>query len=293
MADETTTVAVLGTGIMGAPMARNLAEAGLSVRAWNRTRAKAEPLSEAGAQIADSPAEAADGADVVLTMLADADAVVAAMDGNEGALAAVGGDSVWAQMATVGIAGTERCQSLADDHGIALVDAPVLGTREPAEQGGLVVLASGPDAALERCAPIFDAVGSKTVTLGAAGEATRLKVVLNHWILALVEGLAETVALAEGIDVDPRSFLETIAGGPLDSPYAQMKGEAMAAREFPPSFALELALKDAELVREAADRHDLELPLIEAVARQMRRATEAGHGREDMAATVRASLPPG
>jgi 3-hydroxyisobutyrate dehydrogenase len=169
----------------------------------------------------------------------------------------------------------------------------VLGTKEPAENGQLVVLAAGPDEALDRCQPIFEGVGQRTLALGEAGEATRLKVVLNHWILTVVEGLAETVALAEGIDVDPRRFLEAISGGPLDSAYAQAKGRLMIGRDFPASFALELALKDAELVREAAARHHLELPLIDAVARQLSRAEEAGHGREDMAATFLASAPTG
>ncbi len=282
----TQTVAVLGTGIMGAPMARSLAAAGLSVRAWNRTREKADPLSDDGVQVARSPGDAVSGADAVVTMLADADAVVATM---EEAVAEAGPDTVWAQTATIGIEGIERCQALADERGLKLVDAPVLGTKQPAEQSALIVLASGPDEAVERCRPLFDAIGSKTIELGDAGEATRLKVVLNHWILVLVEGLAETMALAEGIDVDPARFLEAIAGGPLDSGYAQVKGGSMLEREFPPSFPLELASKDAELVREATARHDLTLPLIEAISAQFRAADAAGHGREDMAAVVWAS----
>lgn len=284
----TTTVAVLGTGTMGAPMARNMAAAGLPVRAWNRTREKAEALTDQGIAVAATPSEAVAGASLVVTMLADADAVIATM---EEAIDAMDRDAVWVQAATVGIAGIERSQALAEEHHVALVDAPVLGTKGPAEEGTLIVLAAGAHAALERCAPAFEAIGSKTVRLGQVGEATRLKVVLNHWILALVEGLAETVALAEGIDVDPELFLETISGGPLDAGYAQTKGRAMASRELAPSFALELAAKDADLVREAAARHDLHLPLIETVAAQLRRAADAGHGREDMAAAIHASAP--
>jgi 3-hydroxyisobutyrate dehydrogenase len=284
-------VAVVGTGIMGAPMARNLVAAGSEVRAWNRTREKAEALAGDGVEVAGSPAEAAEGADVVLTMLSDADAVASAMEGPGGALATMEDDAVWAQTSTIGIAGTERCQLLADQRGVALVDAPVLGTKQPAEQGQLVVLASGPGAALERCAPLFEAVGQKTIELGEAGAGTRLKVVLNHWILALVETLAETVALAEGLGLEPRTFLDTIAGGPLDSPYAQLKGDMMVEGEFPPSFTLDLARKDAELVLEAADRHGLDLPLIGVVAERLARGVEAGHAHEDMAATYFTSTP--
>lgn len=286
------TVAVLGTGIMGAPIAANLAAAGYSVRAWNRTRSKAEALAGAGVEVADTPAEAVRGTDAAVTMLADGDAVASAMEGPDGGLAGLAPDAIWVQASTVGIAGIERCQALADEHSATLVDAPVLGTKQPAEQGALIVLASGPGAARERCAPLFGAIGSKTLDLGdEPGAGTRLKLVVNSWLVALTEAVAETIALAEGIDVDPRRFLETISGGPLDLPYAQLKGGAMIERGFEPSFPLDLALKDAELVREAAERHDLALPLIDAVAAQMRRASDAGHGREDMAATYFASAP--
>src|SRR3954462_6134679 len=137
-----TTIAVLGTGIMGAPIARNLLAAGHTVRVWNRTRAKAEPLASDGATVCATPAEAADGAEVLLTMLADADAVEQSVTGDDGALTALtrgGRDVVWLQMATVGIAGSDHLSELAARHSIAYVDAPVLGTKQPAEQGALTV----------------------------------------------------------------------------------------------------------------------------------------------------------
>ena len=248
-------IAFLGTGIMGAPMARNTAAAGHDVRVWNRTRQKAEAVD--GVQVAGSPEEAVAGADVVVTVLADGDAVTAAME-DGGALAAMADDALWLQMSTVGIAATEALAALAEERDVPFVDAPVLGTKAPAEQGALTVLASGPDDVHERCAPVFDAVGVKTVWLGQAGTATRAKLVLNHWVLGLTEAVAETVALAEALDIDPQLFLDTIEGGPLDSGYAQMKGGAMIARSFDPSFTLALARKDAGLVLEAAERHEHE-----------------------------------
>lgn len=281
-------VAMLGTGIMGLPMARRLLAAGVEVRAWNRTREKAQPLEADGARVAGSPAEAVHGAELVITMVADGDAVAATME-DGGALSAMSDGAVWLQMSTVGIAATEALQALADERGVAFVDAPVLGTKKPAEQGGLTVLASGPDEARERCRPVFDAVGSKTLWLGEAGAGTRMKLVLNNWVLSLVESLAETVALAESLAIDPRLFLETIEGGPYGPPSAALKGGAMVEREFPPSFPLSLALKDAGLVLEAAERKRLELPVTRAAQAQMRRAVEAGHGDEDMAATYWAS----
>ena len=271
-------VAVLGTGTMGAAMARNIAEAGMSVRVWNRTRERAE---QTGLEVADDPAAAVAGADAMLTMLADGNAVEEVA---EQALGALDDDAVWVQMSTVGIAANEKLAKLAQEHGITFVDAPVLGTKAPAEQGQLVVLASGSSDAVERGEPVFDAVGMKTVVLGEVGEGTRLKLVLNAWLGDLVDSLAETIAFAEAIDIDPQQFLQAIEVGPLGPAYAQLKGKMMIEREFPTSFSLDLMRKDAGLVREAAERHDFEAPLMEAAARVFDRAIEAGHGDEDMAA---------
>lgn len=285
------TVALLGTGIMGAPMARNLAEAGLDVRVWNRSAEKAEPLGEHGVGVAATPAEAAGDADLVVTMLADTDAVIAAMEGENGALAALDDDAVWVQMGTVGVAGTERLADLARERGVAFVDAPVLGTKAPAEQGALIILASGPGAALDRCGPVFDAVGSRTMRVGEAGAGTRLKLVVNNWILATVENVAETVALAEGLGVDPRLWLEAMKGGAMDIPYAHSKTAAILERKLEPSFRLELARKDVGLVLEAAERAGVDLGLSRVVAERFSRAIELGHGDEDMAAAYFGTAP--
>jgi 3-hydroxyisobutyrate dehydrogenase len=280
------TVAVLGTGIMGGPMARNVAEAGLDTRVWNRTREKAEAVE--GAEVADTPAEAVEGVDIVVTMLADGSAVEKVMT-EGGALEAMRDDAIWLQASTVGIEWTERLTGLAEDRGMTYVDAPVLGTKAPAEQGELTVLASGPDNALDACQPVFDAIGSKTVRLGEAGGGTRLKLVINNWLLSLLGNLGETIAFAESIGVPPESFLEAIDGGAVGAPYAQIKGPMMIEREFPTSFPLKLALKDLELVLEAAERHDAEMPVASAAARNFRRAVDDGHGDEDMAAVYHAS----
>jgi 3-hydroxyisobutyrate dehydrogenase len=283
-----TTVAILGTGIMGSGMARSALRAGLAVRVWNRTRESAEALAGDGAVVAGSAAEAVEGAGVVATMLSDADAVLAVA---EDAIPAAGGGATWAQTSTIGLDGHERCAQLAARHGVELVDAPVVGTKQPAEQGKLTVLASGPDGARERCEPFFDAVGQRTLWLGEAGAGTRMKLVVNTWIVSLVEGLGESMALADALGIDKRGFLETIEGGPLDLPYAQLKGAMMIDRSFDPAFALELAAKDARLVVEAAEREGLDLPLPRAIARRMEEGVDAGRGGEDMAATYLTSAP--
>ena len=284
-------IAVLGTGIMGAAMARNLLSAGMEVRVWNRSREKAEPLTDDGATVADSPTEAAEGAEFVLTMLADADAVAEAAGGENGALSALPEDGVWLQTSTVGLEGQEKLAGIADEHGVYYVDAPVLGTKEPAEQGQLIVLASGPEEVRERCQPVFDAVGSKSLWLGSAGAGSDLKLVTNNWIVGLLCALAETISFAEALGVDPNRFLEVIEGGPLGVPYAQMKGQMMIEEEFPTSFSANLARKDANLVLQAAEANGLRLPLTEAAAEHFDEAINAGHGEEDMAAIYQATRP--
>ncbi|MGZ6672993.1 MAG: NAD(P)-dependent oxidoreductase [Solirubrobacteraceae bacterium] len=279
-------IAVLGTGVMGAPMARNLARAGHEVRAWNRSPDKAAALRDDGIDVRDDPAAAAAGADVVLTMLADADA---ALDVGQRANLADG--QIWWQASTIGLEGIEQCAGLADETGAVLVDAPVLGTRLPAEEGKLVVLASGPDSALDACAPLFDAVGQRTMRLGAAGTATRLKLAVNLWVLVVTQGTAETIAFAQSLGVKPEWVLEALEGGALDLPYFRMKSKLMLDEDFPASFALALAAKDARLVAEAAERHSADLPVARAIAERFTQATEAGHGDEDMAATYRLSKP--
>ena len=283
------TVAFLGTGVMGAPMARNIAGEGLNVRVWNRTTERARPLEAAGATVGEEPAHAVDGADVVVTMLSD---VGPTLEVAEAVLAATAPDAIWAQMGTIGIEGTERCIDLARSHGRAFVDAPVLGTLKPAEDGKLTVLASGPDDAVERCSPVFRAVGHKTLRVGEAGQGTRLKLSVNAWVLALTQGTAEAVALAKGFGLGVDQMLEALDGSPTDAPYFRMKSALMDAGEYPVSFSLRLAAKDAALIEEAADAAGIDVPMIRTIAARLAEGVEAGHGEEDMAATYRLSAPP-
>jgi 3-hydroxyisobutyrate dehydrogenase len=282
------TVAVLGIGIMGEPIARNLLRAGMDVRVWNRTRAKAEPLADDGAVICDEPAEAADGADVVVTMLLDGGAVEEVM---ASVLPAMEENAVWAQMSTVGAEAADRLAELARKRDVRFVDCPVLGTRKPAEDGALVVLASGyRDERVER---LFDVIGSRTMWVGEGTEGSRLKLVANSWVLALTSAAGEAVALAEAFGLDPRLFLKAIEGGLSDSKYAQLKGDAIIRRELPPSFRLDVAAKDAGLVADAGRAAGAHPRVADAVREQFRRAAELGHAEEDMAAVYYAARSSG
>ncbi|MFJ9854017.1 NAD(P)-dependent oxidoreductase [Streptomyces sp. NPDC101150] len=289
MADKTS-VAVLGTGIMGTAMARNLARAGLDVRAWNRTRARAEPLASDGVHVTDTPAQAVDGAEVILTMLLDGPAVLDALRQAAPELTA---GALWLQMSTVG---TEAFPPLADfarQHRLLLVDAPVLGTKAPAEKGELTILAAGPRDARERAEEIFGIVGRGTQWVGddaTGGAASRLKIVVNSWVLTLIGGAGEALALAKGLDVDPRDFLAAVAGGPLDPPYLGMKAQLILADDYPASFTVSAARKDARLIAEAAEEAGVRMDMAAAVAERLRRAQELGHGEKDGAAAYFASF---
>lgn len=270
-------------------MARRAAGTGMRVAAWSRPLEHARDLERDGVEVAASARAAAEGADVVVTMAPDAAAIETFATGDEGLLAGAAGGAVWAQCATVGLDGCERLAALAAGAGAAFVDAPVLGTREPAERGELVVLASGPDDALDRCTPFFDAIGSRTLRLGAAGAGTRLKLVANDWIVGCVAVLAETLALAEALGVDGAVFLDAIAGSAVDMGYAQLKGRMMLAGAYPVSMPLAHAAKDARLAAEAADRHGLGHLVTRAAAELLERGAARGDAAEDMAAVFRAA----
>jgi 3-hydroxyisobutyrate dehydrogenase len=272
-------IGFLGTGIMGRGMAARLLGAGFPVQAWNRTPAKAASLAGLGATLAATPAEAVSGADLVVTMLSDADAALEAMSG---ALPTM--DAVWLQMSTVGVEGCARLAAAARDVGVAFVDAPVLGTRKPAEDGTLKILAAGPAQLRERCEPAFAPMGTLVCWLDEVGQASALKLVANSWTLAITDATATSIRLAEHLDVDPQLFLDVIGGSLSDSPYLQLKGAAIIADQYPPSFAVSGAAKDAGLIVQAGRDAGYEPELLEVVRRHLERAAERGHGDNDMAA---------
>ncbi|MGW7525669.1 NAD(P)-dependent oxidoreductase [Streptomyces sp. NPDC054783] len=285
------TVSVLGTGIMGAAMARNLCRAGLGVRVWNRTREKAEPLAADGARIAGTPAEAVEGTDVVVTMLYDGNTVLDVM---REAAPALRPGTVWAQCTTAGIELVTDLAAFAGEHGLVFYDAPVLGTKQPAEAGQLTVLAAGPEEGRRTVAPVFDAVGAKTVWTGSdggAGSASRLKLVANSWVLAATAAAGEVLALSRALGVDPQGFFDLIEGGPLDMGYLRAKSAlVLDGRLTPPSFAVVTAEKDARLIVRAGERGGVRLDVAAAAAERFARAAAQGHADEDMAAAYFASF---
>ena len=275
-------VAVLGTGIMGRAMAANIAAAGHDTIVWNRSRDKAEGIK--GTTVADSASGAVAGRDAVVTMLVDADSVLEVMTPE--VLGAAKG-AVWLQMSTVGEE-VSRLASAASDAGIPFVDAPVAGTKAPAEQGALTVLASGPADVRETADAVFDAVGKQTHWLGEdAGPGSRMKLLVNGVLVHQVAAIAEGVRGAKALGLEPSQLLEVLDGGPLNSMVVQGKGALMDSGDFDPQFPLEHAGKDARLLVEAAGNAGQELPVLSIIADLHADAVDAGLGREDMAAIVK------
>ncbi|WP_062465475.1 NAD(P)-dependent oxidoreductase [Demequina maris] len=284
------TIAVLGTGIMGSAMTRNLVRAGHGVRVWNRTHATASALAADGATVASTPTEAVAEADVVLTMLHDGPVTLEVMSH---AAPGLRPGTLWVQSATVGLDLQPAIAALADDLGVTLIDAPVLGTREPAELGTLTVLAAGPEEVRADASSVFDAIALRTFWVGddaAAGAAQRLKLVANAWVLAVNNATGEVISLAEGLGVAPELFLELIDDGPLDMGYLRAKaGLILEDRLDEASFGAATAAKDADLILAAADLADVRLDGLEGARARLDRVVEEGHGDEDMAAAYRAS----
>lgn len=270
---------------MGAGMARSLAREGHDVTVWNRTRARADALAGERIAVAGSVAEAVDGADAVLTVVFDEVSVLAVADELVGALAP---DAVWVQASTVGPDGMRRIAAAAGAAAERLVDGPVLGTRKPAEDGTLVVLASGSSAARATAAPVLDAIGSRTVDVGETlGDASALKLVCNAFVATINTGVAQSWAFASALGLDPALFVEALRGGAMDAPYVALKAGVIAARGWDEaSFAVDGVRKDVGLMREAAREVGMPDDLLVVLADLYDRAAAEGLGGADMAAVA-------
>lgn len=278
-------VTVLGTGIMGSGMAKSMLAAGLPVTVWNRTASKAEALETDGAVVAPTIEAAVADADVVLTMVFDTAAVQEVMAIG---LPAMRPDAIWMQSATVGLEGTRSLAEFAATRSIAYVDTPVLGSKEAANGGSLIVVAAGSEEAIATLGPVFDAVGARVMTMGQeAGAAQRLKMVMQSWAMSITSATGQAFALANNLGVDPRSFLAAIKGSSQDCGYAHIKGEAIMAGNYEPHFPLEGAVKDTTLIAAAMDESGTDARMMRALIGGYEEVVAAGHPRDDMAAVYR------
>jgi len=279
---EKPTVAVLGLGAMGHAFASNLLKHGFPTRVWNRNRARAESLS--GAQICDTPRQAAEGAGVVITMLPDGKITESVLAGAHGALASLPKGAVIAQMGTIGVESTmhlaRMTHSIRPD--IVFVDAPVSGTKAPAEQAKIRIFASGDHAAASAVEPVFSAIASHTQWLGEVGAGSRMKLVVNAWLIIMMQGLAEVARLAQTLGFTTDDFWSAVEGGPLGSPYAKVKLDMIKSGRFDAQMALAWGLKDAGLALDVAK--EIQMPALERIHEVWAEAVEAGLGELDIAA---------
>jgi len=291
MAQTQESVAVLGTGTMGHGMASSALRAGIPIIAWNREPEATQDLAELGAQIADSAAEAAQRATIVVTMVTDAGAVMS-IARDQGMLAALAPGAIWVQMSTIGVAGIERVAALVDAErpDITLLDAPVSGSKEPAAQGQLTIFASGPEGARDRVTPLFDALGQRTIWVGPVGNGTRLKLVNNTWLAFGAEAVDASIALAHSLGLVTQTVVDALGGGALASPWQQAKLQRILERDFSPQFPLTLALKDVHLALDAADE-DRFAALAHLADEWQAAVDDQGLGDQDLTVMTRALEP--
>jgi 3-hydroxyisobutyrate dehydrogenase len=268
-------------------MATRALGAGIPTIVWNRDPEATRNLADLGAEVAESSADAARGAAIVVTMVTDADAVLA-IARDQGMLASLVPDAIWVQMSTIGVAGIKRVQSLveAERPDVVLVDAPVSGSKEPAEQGHLTIFASGPELVRSRLAPLFDAVGQRTIWVGPVGAGSRLKLVANAWLALAAEAVNTSVALARRLGLETETVVNALGGGPLVSPWQAAKLERIAQSDFSAQFALSLALKDVRLALEAAG--DERFRSLASLADEWQEVVDLGLGDSDLTVVARA-----
>jgi len=280
-------VAVLGIGAMGHAMATSMLRAGIPTIVWNRRPTAARDLAGLGADVAETAADAARRAAIVVTMVTDTDAVIS-IARDQGMLAALAPGAIWAQMSTIGVAGIERVAAMAQAErpDVTFLDAPVSGSKDPAEQGQLTIFASGPEQARPRVAALFDALGQRTIWVGEVGAGSRLKLVNNTLVAFAAEAVANAAALARRLGLQTETVIQALAGSPLVSPWQAAKLQRIATGEFSAQFALSLALKDVRLALQAAD--DDRLAALACLAEEWQQAVDEGLGDQDLTVVARA-----
>jgi 3-hydroxyisobutyrate dehydrogenase len=282
-----TTTAFLGVGAMGHGMATSALRAGIPTIVWNREPEATRDLAELGADVAETAADAARRADFVVTMVTDADAVIS-IARDQGMLAALAPGTIWVQMSTIGVAGIERVAALVDAErpDVTLLDAPVSGSKVPAEQGKLTIFASGPEEVRSRVDPLFEALGQRTIWVGAVGAGSRLKLVNNTWLAFTSEAVASSIALARRLGLATETVVGALDGSTLVSPWQAAKLQRIAKDDYSAQFPLALALKDVHLALQAAG--DERFAALASLADEWQQAVDDGLGDQDLTVMTRA-----
>lgn len=278
------TVAVLGLGAMGHAFASNLLKKGFTVYGWNRSPEKGKDLQDAGLQLSTSVAEAVSEADVIITMLSDSQTT---HDVLTQGLEAIKPGATLCQMGTLGIEGIDTLHHFLSEKrpDILFLDAPVSGTKAPAENAQITVLASGDRERAANAEAVFAAISKATLWQGEVGAGSRMKLVVNSWLIGLMQSLAETERLAETLGFGPDELWQALDGGPLAAPYAKVKLQMIKSGDFTPQMQLIWALKDAKLAVAAGDEQ--QLPALKNITQLWQQAVDDGLGEDDLSVISR------
>jgi 3-hydroxyisobutyrate dehydrogenase len=280
-------VGFIGLGIMGWPMASNLARAGVPLSVWTRTADKAQRFAEEhGASVAASPAAAARDADTVISMVVDAPEVEAVLLGEEGAAAGLSPGGLCIDMSTIAPTAALAIGEQLSQRGLAFVDAPVTGSRPRAEDGTLSIMAGGADADFARAKPLLEAMGKLIVHVGPSGHGAMTKVIANTITAINAAALAEALTMVRAAGVDPDAFLAVARSGSSGSTMMELKAQPMLDASFEPLFKLEHMLKDVRHCLAEARALGVELTLAGMAERLYATGVEAGHAEDDFAAVI-------
>ncbi|HEX8646840.1 MAG TPA: NAD(P)-dependent oxidoreductase [Thermoleophilaceae bacterium] len=285
MAEPVRRVAFLGLGIMGAPMARNVAAAGFEVTVWNRTASRAEGL---GLPVAATPAEASASADLTITMVVDSPQVEEVLFGPDGSSEGMRDGHVAVDMSTIAPTAAIGIGERLASQGVAFLDAPVTGSRPKAEAATLTIMAGGEHEHFERAKPVLEAMGQLVVRVGPSGHGQMVKLINNTLAAINAAALAEGLTLAGGYGLDAEALLQVVAAGSGASAMLDLKARPMLDRDLDPLFKLEHMLKDVRHCLAEARALGVELPLAERAERLYAKAAESGLGERDFAAVIEA-----
>ena len=280
----TQNIGFIGLGIMGEAMAANILKQGHPLIVYNRTAEKTATLVDAGAMVADKPSLVADASDVIILMLTGEEAVDAVLFGEEGLLSGDCEGKTVINMSTVPVECSKRWAKELADHGMTLIDAPVSGSKVPAQTGTLVILAGGPEAAVRAQEPLLLSMGKKVIYCGPTGSGSAMKLAINLLLGIMVEGMAEALHLAESSGLASETLLDAVASGPLSCTLFQLKDEMFKTGNYPPQFPFKHMAKDMQFVLAAAAENGAHLPLGTELAKLFSPAADADLQEQDFAA---------
>jgi 3-hydroxyisobutyrate dehydrogenase len=283
---EMAKIAWIGLGNMGQPMSKRLVEAGYPVTVYNRTKEKADEVVKAGAKFADNPKEAADGADVIFTMIADSATLEAVTLGANGLVNALKPGAIVIDMSTVSPDSSLKVNEAVEAKGCKFLRAPVTGSTMLAAAGTIGILCSGDKASFDKVLPIFDVLGKNKFYLGAGEEARYMKLSLNMMIGTSMQMLAESLVFGKRAGLDWAQMLEVIAGSAVGSPLVQYKTKPLANRSFAPAFTIKLMEKDFDLALDIARKMDVALPVTGMTRQFLASARATGKGEQDFSSLV-------